>query len=122
MYSFIFSAVLSIETNAQAVAFNPVSFVNRMGVGEQLVAGRGNTIRTVTFDGSDRRTSQPSQPPQTPSNQGLNALQTALAGFLLGSVYGRGSPYYPSYGYYYPYFGYSPYSYGYFPYYYYYYG
>uniref|UniRef100_A0A1I7VEK1 Secreted protein n=1 Tax=Loa loa TaxID=7209 RepID=A0A1I7VEK1_LOALO len=103
-------AVLSVtETDAQ------------MDPDGNLVANNGIAIQRVISGGSDRRISQPSQPSQAPSGQGLNAFQTILAGFLLGSIYGRGFPYSPPYGYYYPYFGYPPY-YGYLPYYYYYYG
>ncbi|EFO18229.2 hypothetical protein LOAG_10266 [Loa loa] len=120
-------AVLSVtETNAQAVALNPITFTNNMQVGGNTVAFNGNAAE-LDFTGDRRRnqTKQPSQPPQAPqapqafSNSDL--LRTFLLASLLGSAYGGGSPYYPSYGNYYPYFGYSPYSYGYFPYYYYYY-
>ncbi|EFO17252.2 hypothetical protein LOAG_11248 [Loa loa] len=79
-------AVLSVtETDAQ------------MDPDGNLVANNGIAIQRVISGGSDRRISQPSQPSQAPSGQGLNAFQTILAGFLLGSIYGRGFPYSPPY-------------------------
>ncbi|EJD74843.1 hypothetical protein LOAG_17896 [Loa loa] len=116
-------AILSVtETDALALAFNPVTFSQNMRVGGNRVFANGNAGQLVVGQRSNR-TEQPAQVPQAPQAfPSSDLLGTFLLASLLGSAYGRGSPYSSPYGYYYPYFGYSPYSYGYPPYYYYYYG
>ncbi|EJD74786.1 hypothetical protein LOAG_17951 [Loa loa] len=120
-------AVLSVtETDAQAVALNPITFTNNMQVGGNRVLFNGNAAQMVFDDGSDQNRNQPAQPaqPAQPSQTSSSSdlLGTFLLASLLGSAYGRGFPNSSPYGYSYPYSGYSPYYYGYLPYYYYYYG